>query len=273
MNPSEIFSHHARRRNKAAVAYLSNELVKLTFSERFTNRASDYVAGRPSYPEECFTVLFQGLGNPAALTVVDLGAGTGISSRLLCARGASVIAVEPNRAMREHAEPGINLIWKAGTAEDTGLPIESADLVTAFQAFHWFDSDGALREIVRILRPSGRAAVIYNERDDNDPFTAAYSYLARCHSTGETEPQRNDGRAEFETYSGWSRVRVIEFENAQCLDRAGIHARARSTSYLPNDGAAGTQLHAAIDALFDRYDSDGMVKMLMKTIVTIGFIE
>lgn len=248
----------------------------MTFRERFTNRATDYVAGRPSYPEECFTVLFQGLGDPAALTVVDLGAGTGISSRLLGARGASVIAVEPNNAMREHAQPGINLTWKAGTAEDTGLPNGVngvADLVTAFQAFHWFDSDAALREIVRILRPSGRATVIYNERDDDDPFTAAYSYLARCHSTGDTEPQRNDGRAEFEAYSGWSRVRVVEFKNAQCLDLAGIHARARSTSYLPNDGAAGTVLHTAIDALFDEYNSAGMVKMLMKTIAIIGFIE
>jgi len=239
--------------------------------ERFTNRASDYVAGRPSYPEECFAVLFHGLGDPTALTVVDLGAGTGISSRLLGARGASVIAVEPNTAMREHAEPGLNVSWKAGTAENTGLTTATADLVTAFQAFHWFDSDAAVREIVRILRPSGRAAVVYNERDESDPFTAAYGRLTGRHSTGEIERQRNDGRAEFEAYSGWSRLQIAELENVQCLDRAGIHARARSTSYLPHGGAAGAELHAALDDLFEAYNSAGSVTMLMKTIVTVGF--
>lgn len=135
-------------------------------TDRFTGRASDYVAGRPSYPEESLDALFDGLGDPAALTVVDLGAGTGIAARLLAARGVRVIAVEPNAAMREHAVPAANASWKAGTAEQTGLARASVDLAAAFQAFHWFDHEVALREMTRIVRPGGRAAVVYNERDD-----------------------------------------------------------------------------------------------------------
>jgi SAM-dependent methyltransferase len=238
------------------------------YLERFTGRANDYVAGRPSYPDACFDVLFEGLGDGAKIRVVDLGAGTGISSRLLAAHGAEVIAVEPNAAMREGAAPAQNVTWVARTAEDTGLPDGSADLVTAFQAFHWFDAEAAIAEMRRLLRPGGRAALVYNERDERDAFTAAYGDLVRRHATDRTESRRGYGRTAFETSPAWKHASVAEFENEQSLERAGVHARALSTSYLPNTGPAADDLHAEIDALFDRYSSDGSVTMRMKTIVT-----
>ena len=239
------------------------------YLERFTGRANDYVAGRPSYPDACFTLLFAGLGDGTPIRVVDLGAGTGISSRLLAAHGAEVVAVEPNAAMREGAVSAPNVTWLARTAEDTGLPGGSVDLVTAFQAFHWFDAAAAITEMRRLLRPGGRAALIYNERDERDAFTAAYGDLVRRHATDATEGRRGYGRTTFETSTAWTHAQIAEFENEQILDRAGVHARALSTSYLPNAGPAADALHAAIDALFERFASDGTVTMHLKTIVTI----
>ncbi len=239
-------------------------------TERFSQRAQDYVAARPSYPDGALDALFGGLGDPRDLTVADLGAGTGISSRLLAARGAQVIAVEPNAKMREAAQPHPNVTWCAGTAEATGLDEASVDLVTVFQAFHWFDHADALREMLRILRPGGRGAVVYNERDEADPFTAAYGELVRRYALDETEERRAHALDVFARFRGWHRIRRSEVPNEQFLDVEGVVARARSSSYLPQTGAVADELHAALRALAAAYLVDGRVTMRMQTIVVTG---
>jgi SAM-dependent methyltransferase len=239
----------------------------MSFTERFSDRADDYASGRPSYPAAALDVLLDGLGDPADVLVADLGAGTGISSRLLAERGARVLAIEPNQAMREAAEPHPRVEWIAGNAEHTGLGEASADLVTAFQAFHWFDQRAALDEIVRILRPGGRAAVIYNERDESDPFTAAYGDLIRKYQTDDTERRRADGLEAFAAFEAWKEKRRVEVRNEQPLDVDGVLARARSTSYLPKAGDVARDLHDEIRALVGRFARDGRVVMVMRTIV------
>jgi ubiquinone/menaquinone biosynthesis C-methylase UbiE len=238
-------------------------------TERFTSHAGAYARARPSYPSAAIDALLDGLGAPASLKAADLGAGTGISSRLIAARGVRVIAVEPNAAMREQAEPAANVAWVAGTAEHTTLESASVDLVTAFQAFHWFDYEAALREMARICRPGGRLALVYNERDESDPFTGDYGAIVRRYATDKTEKRRADGRSSFEG-GPWRSRAVLHFANTHALDRAGLHARARSTSYLPKDGDEALELHAALDALFDRHARTRMVHMQMKTIVSLG---
>jgi SAM-dependent methyltransferase len=242
----------------------------MSFTERFSSRAGDYVAGRPSYPAAAIDALFDGLGDAGDVLAADLGAGTGISSRLLAERGAQVLAIEPNAAMRQAAEPHPRVEWIAGTAEWTGLDEASIDLVTAFQAFHWFDHVKALREMVRILRPAGRAALIYNERDESDPFTAAYGDLVRAYQTDDTERRRADGLDVFAAFQGWHVCGRVEVRNEHALDLDGALARARSTSYLPKTGPKAEELHAAIRALVAQHARDGSVVMLMRTIVVTG---
>ncbi len=239
-------------------------------TERFGNRAQDYAVGRPSYPDRALDVLLAGLGEPTSVVAVDLGAGTGISSRLLAARGPRVIAVEPNGPMRAAAVPCPGTEWLDATTESTGLPDESADLVTAFQAFHWFANDTALCEMLRILRPGGRAAIVYNERDERDPFTRAYSHLVRRFSTDDTESRRDSGRETFARFAAWQTVRIIEIPNEHRLDHRRLRARVGSTSYLPHEGAAFESLAAAIDGIFKEFAVANAVTMHMKTIVTVA---
>ena len=211
----------------------------MSFTDRFTGRAGAYAAGRPGYPAASIDVLFEGLGDPREVVAADLGAGTGISSRLLAERGATVLALEPNAAMREAAQPHARVQWLPGTAEATGLGEASIDLVTAFQAFHWFDHARALREMVRILRPGGRAAVVYNERDERDPFTAAYGELGAQYQTDETERRRADGLAAFAAFEVGTRraasrcATSTPWTSKACWRACGAPRMCRKPARLP----------------------------------------
>jgi ubiquinone/menaquinone biosynthesis C-methylase UbiE len=103
--------------------------------------------------------------------VVDLGAGTGKLTRDLVPTGAHVIAVEPLPEMRGQlaaAVPDAEVL--AGSAEELPLSDGSADAVVAASAFHWFDTERALPEIHRVLKPGGALATLGNGRDLSDPL-------------------------------------------------------------------------------------------------------
>lgn len=154
-------------------------LYTLNPLKRFSDRVEDYVKYRPSYPKAAIDKILENF--TSAITATDIGAGTGISSRLLAARGVNVIAIEPNPEMRNAGirDNTTSVEWKDGTAENTNLPDESVDLVSCFQAFHWFTPEPTLLEFQRILKPSGRLAVVWNNRENQDEFTAEYSRIIR----------------------------------------------------------------------------------------------
>jgi SAM-dependent methyltransferase len=239
-------------------------------TERFTDRAEAYATGRPSYPPAALDALLGGLGDPADVVVADLGAGTGIGARQLAACGATVFAVEPNAAMRAAAAPDPRVRWIDGTAEATGLEEASVDLVVAFQAFHWFHREDALREMLRIVRPAGRAAVVYNERDEDDPFTRAYGGLVRRHQTSGNERRREAGLEAFEHFPGWRAVRRVVVPNEQVMDRAGVVQRASSTSNLPQSGPAADTLRRELHALIDAHAAAGRLTMRLRTILVLA---
>ncbi len=103
------------------------------------------------------------------IIVADVGAGTGKLTENLEQVGLAGYAVEPNEAMRQE---GMKLFsgkksfeWKAGTAEETGLPDNCADWVLMGSSFHWVDAPQAAAEFRRILRPGGFFTAVWNPRD------------------------------------------------------------------------------------------------------------
>ena len=130
-------------------------------SRSFGRAALEYDRGRPDWPPELLDALPLGAGS----TVLDLGAGTGKLTRLLAARYARVVAVEPDDRMRELISDVDTL---AGTAEQIPLPDASVDGVFAAEAFHWFAGSDAIAEIERVLRPGGVLALFWNRFDSAD---------------------------------------------------------------------------------------------------------
>lgn len=228
----------------------------MSFTNRFSDLATAYAAARPSYPPESVAVLLDGMGDPAKLTVVDVGAGTGISSRLIAERGAQCIALEPNAKMRDAAKPAERVRWVDGTGEATTLPDASVDIVAAFQAWHWVEHAAGVIEMRRILKPGGRMAAVYNERDESDPFTHAYGLIVKKYAIDATEERRFAALRNFEAIAP-GRTQRFEYVNVHGLDRAGVHKRAESSSYLPQSGEAAAAMHREIDEICTHFEQPG----------------
>jgi ubiquinone/menaquinone biosynthesis C-methylase UbiE len=121
--------------------------------------ADRYDAFRPAPPAVLLDALarYAGCSAPAA-RVVDLGSGTGLSTRAWADRAGEVVGIEPNPEMRKAADRLTgqrNVRYVEGFASDTGLEAASADVVTCSQSFHWMEREPVLAEAVRILRAGG----------------------------------------------------------------------------------------------------------------------
>ncbi|MET8349629.1 class I SAM-dependent methyltransferase [Micromonospora sp. NPDC005206] len=152
-------------------------MVDHTHALSFGAAASDYDRFRPSYPVEAVRWALGGLSDAAQ--VVDLGAGTGILTRVVRALGHRVLPVEPDPGMRaqlDSATPDVTAL--AGSAESMPLPDGSADAVVVGQAYHWFDKERAHAEVARVLRPGGTFAPIWNTRDDRVDWVAELGRIA-----------------------------------------------------------------------------------------------
>lgn len=135
----------------------------------FTNLAEDYTKSRPGYSQSVLVALLSLCGKRScSVDFVDVGAGTGIWTRMVADYGVNTVtAVEPNDAMRSFgidSSRGCDIEWIKGTAETTTLSDQSADLVTMASSFHWADFDKATAEFHRVLRPEGRFAALWNPR-------------------------------------------------------------------------------------------------------------
>lgn len=135
----------------------------------FTGLASDYSQHRPDYCPSVLNGLLGLLNQPVQqVDFVDIGAGTGIWTRMVYEKGVKTAkAIEPNEDMRatgiaDSAETTIS--WLAGGAEQTGLADASCDWLSMASSFHWADFDRATREFYRVLRVGGRFTALWNPR-------------------------------------------------------------------------------------------------------------
>ncbi len=278
-------------------------LYAMNPQSRFSDRAADYANYRPSYPAAAIDRILEGLDKPFGFAVAyggaspeggfpsvgdwrrkpscsavsrlqlvaaDIGAGTGISSRLLAERGIRVLAVEPNSEMRQAALPHPLVEFHNGTAENTNLPNASVDLVVCFQSFHWFDPTPTLLEFHRILKPTGQLAVVWNDRDRQDEFTQNYTRLVQIASNHHPAESRLVPVDPLLASPLFPNVRCHTFAYRQELDRDGLIGRAMSVSYIPRSGAAQQQLVSELQELYNRCNENGFVYLVYRTSVYLA---
>jgi SAM-dependent methyltransferase len=220
----------------------------MNHARSFGQAADEYERYRPTYARDSVT---WALGE-APLRVADLGAGTGIMSRLLRQLGHEVTAIEPDEQMLARlpeASPGVAAVL--GAAEAIPLADGSVDAVVAGQAYHWFDPDRALPEIARVLRPGGVFAAFWNDADSGTQWTVklveiidgpALAYAPRLVSDfGPLFDQVEEGTFRHELPSTAARLLASTATRSPYLvaDEAGRQAMLDAVSRLITDTGLG----------------------------------
>ncbi|GAA1989750.1 class I SAM-dependent methyltransferase [Catenulispora subtropica] len=240
----------------------------MTESSMFDNLASVYAQGRPTYPPAVFDALQDLAGRPlAGARVADVGAGTGIFSRQLQAGGAAVTAVELSEPMLRQLvadSPGVGAVL--GSANALPLRDASVDFVTFAQAWHWVDPELAVPEVLRVLKPGGVLACVWNKPVADAPWRTGYNDRIRELIGGEPD-YGNDStgfdqepRIAMGSHGAGLRTLVFEAPWSRTISMEQRMVNVTSRSYMST--VAPERLAAFLDAeravLLEHFP-DGMV--------------
>ncbi len=242
----------------------------------FSSKVNDYVASRPDYPAALFDALRTKCHLQPGAVVADIGAGTGLLTRGLLAQSYTVTAIEPSDAMRaaaDHALAHVPAYSSAnGTAENLPLPDASADLITAAQAFHWFDIPAARIEFLRVLKPQGHVALIWNDRVLTDPLHIALDPIfAHFGGAKRGAMLAHEERSQVPAFFGASTPQERIWPHEHQLGEEGLLSLVFSRSYMPaRDSALGLQASEQVRDLFRRLAKDGRIAVRYTTVAIVG---
>lgn len=240
----------------------------------FARKVLDDQASRPDYPAALFQRLLR--ERPAPADVADLGAGTGLFTEGLLDAGYRCTAVEPDPGMRAAADGRLG--HRAGygsldgVAERLPLATASMDLITAAQAFHWFDVPRARAECQRVLRPGGSVLLVWNERE---PAAAVHRALDRVFATFggalRSAQLKHDERSALPAFFG-SMPSPWATPHVQHLSAEGLLALVFSRSYMPvRDSEAGREVEREVARLHQTHaEPDGHVRLPYRTEAFLG---
>ncbi len=232
-----------------------------------------YDAGRPSYPDQLYDAI-ERLAQPLRGTdVVEVGAGTGIATRALEARGARVVALDLGAAMlrRLRERSGCTPV---AVADAHALPLGDgvADLVCYAQAWHWVRVPKAVAEVRRVLRPAGTLAAWWNDVSAADaPWWQAQQDRLEAWSPGYSRDyRRRDWSAELAGVPGIESVAVASCDWVRPLSMEQYETWLRSKSYVAALADRLPEFLAAERASVAAAFPDGVVQEPFRTVLVVA---
>jgi ubiquinone/menaquinone biosynthesis C-methylase UbiE len=244
-------------------------------TKRFSQRAKNYVRYRPGYPVAILDCLRSECGLTSHSVIADVGSGTGKLTEVFLRNGNTVYAVEPNDEMRHEAEHLLGGFEKFvsvnGRAEDTTLSDNAIDLVTAGQAFHWFNAEATRLEFSRVLRTGGFAALIWNARNHEvDPVMSGYEQILAAHGMGYLDVRHRSHAGDIDAlFINGRELRT--FPHRRSVDFETLWGGFLSSSYAPLPGDPRFEpMKVALRELFETHQKNGFVTFLYETSLYFG---
>ncbi|RIW32024.1 class I SAM-dependent methyltransferase [Bacillus salacetis] len=242
----------------------------------FHGRSRDYAIGRPSYPREILQLLKE-KGINERCTIADIGAGTGLLTKILAETGSQVLAIEPNGEMlkegRDYCFYDNNIEFVHAAAEETGLKDNSVDLITIAQAFHWFDKKKCKVEFQRILKEDGCVMIVFNEMRMDGRLPEEYTGLLHRFKVKENAGISDlDPDEEKMKFFGKAYTKSL-YDYEHTLTEEAFVGGALSLSYTPSktDERYGEFIEA-LRQLYKKHEQEGMITLRYKTEVCLcGF--
>ena len=242
----------------------------------FSSKVADYQVARPDYPPALFEA-FQVFCPPKpGAWMVEVGAGTGLFTRGLLDHGYQVVAVEPNRRMREAAEGQLggraDCRIVEGQAEEIPMATGSVEWIAAAQAFHWFEMERARAEFLRVLSPQGLVVLVWNDRVITDELHMALDDLfGRFGGAARGVVLAHEDRSAVPVFFGAARPYQFVWPHAQDLDEGRFLSLVFSRSYMPDrETAEGRDASAWAREIFRKFESGGKVSIRYQTVAIIG---
>ena len=253
---------------------MSNRKYAIEPKKRFSSRVENYIKYRPSYPLQIIDYLKEKNCLADNTVIADIGSGTGILAKLFLDNGNQVYGVEPNKDMREAAEKTLLEYQKFtsldGSAESTGLEENSVELITAGQAFHWFDVEESKREFKRILNSDGNVALIWNNRGKSGAeFNSSYENFILKYGIDYKEVRKNERNVDL-----FFNYQKETFDNFQELNFTSFKGRVLSSSYIPLvDNPIFPKMILELEDLFNKHQQNGIIRIEYDTEIYLGKVE
>jgi ubiquinone/menaquinone biosynthesis C-methylase UbiE len=217
----------------------------------YTALADAYLK-RPDYADAAIDAMLSIAGAEKGDKFCDVGAGVAHLTLMLAARDLNVVAVEPNDAMRANGIKRTvklsNVRWHEGTGEATGQTDKTFDMVTFGSSFNVCDRQQALKETVRILKPRGWFACMWNHRQLEDPIQAQIEAIIKERVSGYGYGTRREDQTAVIDASGL-------FGPVVHIDSHVIHAQTIGEcveawcSHATLERQAGTAFHDVITTI------------------------
>lgn len=239
--------------------------------KKFDNIATIYDKYRPTYPIELINNVIEKCHfNDKNIQIADIGAGTGIFTQMLINDGREIIAIEPNKDMRDvlikKFEDNNSVEVIDGSAENTNIKNNKMDLVTVAQAFHWFDMEKFRNECKRILQPQGKIFIVWNKINMENKIVRQMKEIDYKYSNQYQEVntilQKEEIDNKIEQFFQHKKYEKIILNNDIEYDEKSFIGYNLSKSYsLRNTDNKYLEYIQAFKDLFDKYQNNGVISI------------